>query len=293
VNPAFVIGAIGVIAAATVVALVLYISKAHRQRRATTQLSVALVIAFYIASVIQSYTSVYYRAPAWLVALTVVFWGAVAALFVLIGRDVHWRPTAVAALVGLMFATGAVFFAFGMATDLGGEAFFPYTMRARQIAEAKGFQALLPSGQQLQLDSLPIDALPSPENGFYAVYKGFTLEERKATGPMTTGDLNTLAARGPSGMMGVVVQQGAQVTTATVGGFPAAAISYEFVSSVNVPGAPPRETGAIVKVRIGDVEALLFSTSGMKEKLNGGWTPYKGLSVEELMKIAETLKPAK
>ncbi|MDP1809238.1 MAG: hypothetical protein Q8L35_06860 [Actinomycetota bacterium] len=288
--------AIGALAFAGAAALIKLIGKnSVRGRARTTWLCAAFALAAIVAIGMWAYASIYYVKPVgWIVALAAAGI-TVATLFALIGMDVRWRPNRLLALVGLFIAAGIAFSAFSMMMSgiigLNVEGIFPYTTRARQIAEAKGFTALMPKRQKLQTDSLPIDALPAPDQGVSFVYEGFNLQERKAKKSMTEADLKKLVAPGASPTQEVKVTSDAKVTSHTVQGKPAVAVEDQVIRSGGPGATPKKDTYTVLVLELDGVDVRLSASSGEKLSSDGTWVPFRALTVEQLVKIAETLAP--
>ncbi|HEX9093671.1 MAG TPA: hypothetical protein VF902_06780 [Coriobacteriia bacterium] len=286
-----VFGVIGLVALAGAVALAIFIGKGSKRG---TALGVLMAVLFAVsvagAIVVQAVASIFYVMPvAWMVALA----GAVVValgLFAVNGAAVRWEPVRLVALVGLAVASAVVFGMVAMYT--GPVSLFPIDTRARQIAEASGFVVLLPSGQSFDNGSLPVDVLSGMEErfaedkGVWLAYKGFQLEERKVGSGLAQG---TLAARLRAGLPRDA--KDAKVTTVTVLGQPGMAADYTMVPTGPFVAEGKTDTGAMVLFETDGVDVRLSSTSGERES-NGQWVPFDALTVEELVRIAETLKPS-
>jgi hypothetical protein len=164
----------------------------------TTLLSVLFVVAVMLTGFAVGYASIFYVKPPLAIAGVVLGGALVIGLFVLIGRDVKWKPVAVACLIGLLVLGNVMFglIATG-ASSPGGSVLQPlYRTRANQIAEKAGFVALFPAQLSMITDSLPVDALPRGEKGVYMAYDGLEIQERPASGRGTIEDLRRVVASG-------------------------------------------------------------------------------------------------
>lgn len=283
------IGAIALVALAGAVALVRFIAKGTMGGATRgVVLAVAFVLAVLVTDALASYTSVYYVKPLGWVLAVAACGAVVIALFVTLGRGLRWEPLRVLALVGLGLVSMVLFGALAMGLSGLVKPPLPYTTRARQIAEANGFGVLMPPGEQLQTDSLPIDPLPAPDAGVSLVYERFTLEERK---------VGTGSAKGPleERLRAALTEKATEttVTTATVLGVPAVYAEYRIAPPEGAQGgayAPKfqRETKLIFE--LGGVEVRLRSFSFERES-GGEFVPFPSLTTSELAAIAKTLKP--
>lgn len=285
---ALVIGGITLVALAGAVALARFIAKSSTWGAGRgALLAAAYVLAVLVTAAVGSYTSIYYVKPVGLILAVAASAAVLIALFVTLGRGLRWEPLRVVALVGLAFVS-MVFFGISV-MGLSGlvEPPFPYTTRARQIAEANGFSVLMPRDQELQTDSLPIDPLPAPDKGVWLAYETFELEERKAGVGSAKGPLE---ARLREAITDTATE--VSVKTATVGGTPAVVAEYRIPPPEGVSGsefAPKfqRETKLIFE-RDG-VEVRLRSSAGERER-DGEFVPFPSLTTAELVAIAETLE---
>lgn len=291
-RPIIVVTTIGLLGLLAAVALIAFIGTgAQEGRRGRARgFAAGFVLALFALLLVGSYASLYWIMPVGVMVLVGVVALATLALLFLTGKEVIKRPSRLVGLAVLVPATLAMFFAVGMMTNVGGEAVLPFKVRAQQIARANGFVVLMPSGQKLQLDSRPIDPLPQPDKGVFLAYEGFILEERKAEGPATEEGLTRTVRLAAALTPGKSAPEDAKVTTLTVQGAPAVALSYSYVPPESPVGAPTTETGTALAVVLGDVEVKLSSSGGLKES-GGKWVPFSPLSVQELAKVAETLEP--
>jgi hypothetical protein len=285
-----VIGGIALAALAGAVALVRVIAKGTTGGATRgVVLAAAFVLAVLVTVALASYVSVYYVKPlGWALAVAACV-AVLIALFVTIGRGLRWEPLRVLALVGLALLSTVLLGAFAMALSGVVKPPLPYTTRARQIAEANGFGLLMPPGEQLQTDSLPIDPLPAPDAGVSLVYERFTLEERKVGSGSAKGALEDR-------LRAALTERATEVTvtTTTVMGAPAVLAEYRVAPPEGAQGAAyapefQRETKLIVE--LGDVEVRLRSFSTERES-GGEFVPFPSLTTAELAAIAETLEPS-
>lgn len=273
-------------------ALVYFVAGGSARGRArTTWLGAAFAVAVLIAFAVFNFAQVNYVWPiGWIIALV----AAViipAALFIRVAMDVRWRPVRVLALVGIAILAAVAFAALGMSGVGSGLVQPLYKARAAQIAEANGFTALMPSGEELPTDSLPVDTLPAPDAGLSLNYGDYWIQERKALASMTAADLTALVAPGVSPMAGgPVVPQGTTTSTHTVQGRPAVGVEY----SVSPKGGPPEGskqfTNVVLVTELNGVEVRIASESGVRES-GGTWVPFSNASIEDLVRIAESLEP--
>jgi hypothetical protein len=261
-----------------------------RSKGRTTLLSTAFVVAIAIGASIWSLASVYYATPASWIAAIGLSGLAVVILFGLVGADVGWRPLVAVALVGLSVVTFVLVLALGLNGVLPGSQ--PSTqlldVRAAQIAQADGFTVLIPASQSFQTDGLPVDALPAPDKGVSLSYERFTIEERKAGTGQATGSLeDRLAAAFPGR------PSKTNVTTPTVQGQPAVTAEFDFLPETGADfSRPTTEHGALVIFVSGRVEVRLMSRSGVRQN-NGRSVRFSNLTAQELLGIAETLRPVR
>ena len=288
-----IIAGVALLAVAAAIALVMYIAKGSvRDRKQTAWLCVGLLVAAFVGIAALNFTAVNYTIPpAWIVALVIVGL-TVLGLFVRIGMDVRWRPLRVLALVGVVILASIVFAAVGM-SGIGSQWIQPlYRNRVAQIAEANGFTALLPAGQEMPTDSLPVDALPAPDAGLGVSYEDFWLQERKSEKAMTEADLEKLVAPGakPMGPESPPIPDSAKVTTTTVQGRQAVAVEYELTPEGAEVGKTKADVIVVLVFELDGVDVRMESQSGVRES-SGDWVPFSNLTVDGLAKIAETFEP--
>jgi hypothetical protein len=284
--------AISVVAAIVVVTAVAFLIRfiarsSTRPGHRTMWLAIGLIGAVFVATIVSSYASIYYRIPpGWIVA-AVVAWAGVVTLMVLIAIDVRWRPTRLLAIAGLFVAAMVGFALLGMSVPSAGS-IFPFETAAKQIGEANGFVVLLPSGQEMNLGSKPIAPL-DPDKGLWVDYEGFSLEERKASG----ADLAGLVAPGSVPTAGAwPIPTDATTSSPMVGDATAYAVEYtvpEKEGAAPVAGAPGSRVSFLV-VEKGGVDIRLFSES-YEQLQDGKWVTHPNLSMDELAKIAESMQP--
>jgi hypothetical protein len=286
---ALVIGGIALAALAGAVALSWFIARgtAGGARRGAL-LCAAFMVAVLVTVALAAYVSVYYVKPVgWVVAVAASAAVAIA-LFVSLGRRVRWGAPRVLALVGLGLLSTVLLGMLAMALTGLVDPPLPYTTRARQIAQANGFAVLMPRGEELQTDSLPVDSLPPPDAGVSLAYEDFMLEERKVGSGAATGPLEER-------LRAAITEKATEVTMTetTVRGAPAVAAEYLIAPPEGAKGgafAPrfQRETKLIFE--LGDVEVRLRSFSTERES-EGDFVPVPGLTTTELAAVAEALRP--
>lgn len=284
-----VVGVIALVALAGAAALVRFVAKGMTGDSTRGMvLAAVFVLAVLVTDALASYLSVYYVKPlGWVLAVAACA-AVVIALFVTLGRGLRWEPLRVLALVGLGLVSMVLFGTLALALSGVVQPPLPYTTRARQIAEANGFGVLMPPGEQLQTDSLPIDPLPPPDAGVSLVYEHFTLEERKAGSGSAKGALED--------RLRAALTEGAteaKVTTTTVLGAPAVFAEYRIAPREGAQGAAyapkfQRETKLIFE--LGGVEVRLRSFS-FERLIGGEFVPFPSLTTSDLAAIARTLKP--
>ncbi|RJQ51635.1 MAG: hypothetical protein C4521_12120 [Actinobacteria bacterium] len=285
-----VITAIALAAFAGAVVLARFVAKgmAGAPRRGIL-LTTLFALAVFVADALASYLSVYYVKPiGWILAAAVSVAAAAAALFVTLGRGVRWKPPRVLALMGLGLVSTVLFGILAMALSGVVDPPLPYATRARQIAEANGFEVLMPPGERLQTESLPIEPLPAPDAGVSLAYEHFMLEERKAGSGSAKGAFDVRLRT-----MLTAEADEVEVTTATVLGAPALCAEYRAAPPEGAQGAAyapkfQRETVLIFELR--GVEVRLRSFSGERES-GGRFVPFRSLTTSELAAIAGTLRP--
>ncbi len=262
-------------------------SEGHGMRSAT--LSGALAISAFVMTGVFFLGSVNYRWPlAWIVALTacVLVTAGIAAL---LARTVGWklpRVLLVLAVIGIG-AMGAFVMVYsswgtGLVRDM-------HVTRAAQMGEAFGFTPLLPSEQEMVVDTLPVDKTPGVEGSISFAFSGFEMQERKAADALTEAELVEMLAPGatPMGEAFGPIPAGAQMTTLTVGAAPAAAVQFERGGG---GGGKAPETSTMMVAVIDGVDVRLWS-GGIETYENGEWGLRGAYTPAEFAEIAETLEP--
>ena len=267
-DPIIVVGAMGVVALAGLIALAWFAWRGaeHRGRG-------ALLIGGFAAAVLALFVAIdlvaiFGMEVVW-VALAVLLFAAVVALFFFAGREVKWVPTRVLSLVGLGLMCMVLTFAVGMA--LGGSI---APMKAQQIAKKQGFVVLLPAwvpatedveglinvppgGAPLGLEW--IDPNEPPDAGVWLGYSGLDIYQRKTGTGLSLAQLESK------------IPTDAVKTQVTVQGKPA--LLAEYVDKNENPNPT------------GQVRVLVFETGGVTVNM-------RGLTREQLLKVAESLKPS-
>ena len=283
-----IISAIALAALAGIVGLMRFIAKGMRGgAKRGIVLAAAFVAAIVITDAVASYTSIYYVKPPGLLLAVAACVAVVAVLFVTLGRGIQWKPAYVVALVGLGLVSMVLFAITAMALTGLVKPPFPYATRARQIADANGFEVLMPLGEQLQTDSLPIDPLPAPDAGVYLAYERFTLEERKAGSGSAKGPLKERLRKARTEKAAET-----KIAETTVLGVPALTAEYRITPPEGAHGPAyatkfQRETKLIFELDGVEVRLVSFST---ERERNGKFVPFPSLTTSQLLAIAKTLR---
>jgi len=252
-------------------------------------LGIVIAASLFVAQIVQ----IQYRPTAvWLIALGA---GLIAALvlFVRIGADVSWRGGRVAALVGMVLVVIVAFVFVAMAMPAG-DLFVPlFEDRAQQMAEAQGFDVLLAHDETMFTEYLPVDEVGSGD-GVQIMYERFTLVERAADGAYGEEELHAVLAPGtePLGPGSVRVEQDARYETTYVGEELALVVTYADRSTAEKGSLGIEDVRALAFAR-DDVLVIVYSHGWMEyEPADESYTPVDALSADELVRIAESLKPA-
>lgn len=268
-----------------------FVAKGGRSRTGLLCVLLGVVIAatLFVLQIVQ----IQYRPEAlWLVALAIGLIGAVT-LFILIGKDVGWKGARVGALAGMVVVVMAAFLFSAIAMPPGGFFVPLFEDRAQQMAEAQGFDVLLAPDEQMFTEYLPVTEVGSGD-GVQIQYERFTLVERVAERPATEGGLREALAPGTEllGPGSVRVEADAKYEAVSIDGQLALIAEYK-----------DRTTAEKSSFGIEDVRVLAFAPDGVLVIIySHGWmeyqpkddiyTPVDALSADELVKIAESLKPA-
>lgn len=276
---------------ALAVVLISLVGRGSEQRSRTTVLAAAYFVTAIVVTGVFGMALINYRIPiGWILAILACAAVLVALIFA-IGRDVDWVAGRMVALLGLFLVAS---FVFGAVMTAGvGNAMLQdlYVIRVKQIAEEAGFTPLMPTGEELPTDTLPVDELPGPDQGLVIEYNGFQVQERKAAARMTEDDLLALVAPGESFREDTVIPEETRMTTLTVDGAPAVAL--QFVgrppgATVKQPAAATEMVTILVTVVHG-VEVRLWS-GGMEKLVDGEWKLYGAFTPNELAEIAESME---
>lgn len=264
--------------------------------------AVMLVVAVGIAMLVWNISGIYYRMPpGWIVALASSVL-VVIALVVMVGKSVAWKGSKVAATLGLVFCTFAITVLALMFSPLGEMLTPVFEVRAQQIAEEAGFAVLLPDGYDLKLDYNPIDPLGGkPADGVLVRYEGFELQERAATGALSTAELNEIVGPGedPSDY-GAPIPTSAEYEDRDVNDRPAIGLEYQ-VGPTGAGGKPGGDAGKQGQVRIlvfeRDGVLVLIRSEGAMEYQGGSgenerYDYVEAMDLDELVTVAESLAPS-
>lgn len=253
-------------------------------------LSGALAISAFVMTGVFFLGSVNYRWPlAWIAALAacVLMTAGIAAL---LARAVGWklpRVFLVLAVIGAG-AMGAFVMVYsswgiGLVRDM-------HAVRAAQMGDAFGFTPLLPRDHEMVVDMLPVDKTPGVEGGISFAFSGFEMQERRAADGFTEAQLAEALAPGttPMGEAFGPIPAGAQVTTLTIDGVPAAAVQYERGGG----GGKAPETSTMMVAVIDGVDVRLWS-GGIETYEDGVWGLRPAYTPAEFAGILETLEPVR
>lgn len=289
-----VIGAIAAAAFTGIVLLIRFISSGDTR---TALWAVALVLATATAAVFAQIASIYYTMPiGWLVAIGVAML-VVVALVWRIGTDAEWKLPKVIALAAVMLLS-MVALTFVAIAAPAGELLTPlFETRASQIAEANGFEPLLPTEAELNTDAgLPVDDTADGE-GLTIGYTRFVLVERAAEGPLDHDELTERARPGtrPVGDIGPgsEIPEDAQYTELQLGARPALGVSYKAVTEENLDDVLGLDEVRLLLFERDGVQVVLYSQGSMEYQSDGSYTPRSPLSFDELVRIAESLEPVR
>lgn len=252
-------------------------------------LGVVIAATLFVAQIVQIQ---YAPTAVWSIALAAGLIAAVA-LFVRIGADVGWRGGRVTALAGMVFVVIVAFVFVAMAMPTG-DLFVPlFEDRAQQMAEAQGFEVLLAPDEQLFTEYLPVTEITSADGGVQIQYERFTLVQRAVDGAPGEEELQAVLAPGtePLGPGSVRVEQDARYETAFVDGELALIATYKDRSSAEKGSLGIEDVRVLAFARDG-VLVIVFSHGWMEfEPADGSYTPVDALSADELVRIAESLRP--
>ena len=252
-------------------------------------LLVVIVVAVSFAAQI---VSIYYRPPiGWLIALALAAVGAVA-LFIRIGRDVQWRGSRVAAVVGMLVVADITLVLAMIALPFGSMLVPLFEASAQQMAEADGFDILLAPDETMFTEYKPITKLDADAGGGVQVqYEHFTLLERKADGPLDHTALGRVLASGVDPLVtgGPRITDDAAYTETTVDGRPALGVEYADRNAVEKQGMAHESVRVLAFERDG-VEVRIFSHGWQRfDPDTGAYTQVDALSFDELLRIAASL----
>ncbi|MRR12819.1 hypothetical protein EG835_10240 [bacterium] len=182
-----------------------------------------------------------------------------------------------------------------IAVPLGG-LFMPlFEARAQQIAEANGFDALLPTDVEMNLDAgLPVDETERGD-GLAIGYDRFTLAQRAATGALGYEYLEARVEPGqyPVGDIGPgsAIPQDAEYLELEVDAAPAIGVSYRAVTEEKADDLTGTDSVNVLIFERDGVEVVLYSQGFMEYQSDGSYQPRDPLPFDELIEIAETLAP--
>jgi hypothetical protein len=197
----------------------------------------------------------------------------------------------------LLLAT--VFVAAAAATLLAGM-FSPLGMptglietRAAQIAEANGFVALLPEGERMVSDYMPVDAIDETDVVLTVEYEDFMLHERKAATPMDEDDLRALLSSGSRPVGWAEVPRDAEIEVLDVNGRPALGATFLWTPAEGeFKGLPGDSRVSVLVLEVDGVDVRMESVG--HQVYTGANEQYEyrpALALEELAAIAGRLAP--
>lgn len=289
--------AVGAIAAAALTGIVLLIRFISSGDARTALWAVALVLATAIAAVFAQLASIYYTMPiGWLVAIGVAML-VVVALVWRIGTDAEWKLPKVIALAAVMLLSMVALTFVAIAAPTGKLLTPLFETRASQIAEANGFELLLPAGAEMNTDEgLPVDETADGE-GVTLGYSRFVLVERAAEGLL---DHDELAERARPGMRpvgdigpGSEIPEDVEYTELRLDSRPALGVSYKAVTEENLDDALGLDDVRLLLLERDGVQIVLYSQGSMEYQSDESYAPRPPLAFEELMRIAESLEPVR
>jgi len=261
-------------------ALVLAIGKGTGDARPRVRaLAAAVAVLTALNIVITNFSSIYYTRPLWLTALLVMGWVGLFALIILLTRTIRPYRGKVFLLGSLLLATlicaGIVLIVWPFGTPTG-----LFLTRAEQIADASGFTAIVPAGEDLDvIAGLPVDSLPAPEEGLSMNYERFVLQERKADAPMSEADLLAIVAPGETPLGGATVPDDAEISVVSVNGRTAVAATFDPAPEASSKPGFAGEPVVILVLEMDGVDVRLESAFG------------EAMTIDELVQTAETLAP--
>ncbi len=260
-----IVGVIGVVALVGGVVLASFVVRGIERRGKAAAMVGGFAFALIAALVDLVLLAVYGTGPVLIAGMAVALL-AVALLFLLVGREGKWRWTRMLALFGVAVMCMLLTFVGGMV--LGDRI---ASARAAQIAQAQGFEVLLPGWLPAMHDvegliNVPpgnatisltwVEEVSEPDAGVWLGHNGLDVCERK-TG--TGLSLTQLESKLPTD---------ATRTQITIRGQPALLVEYKDEQASILPS--------------GEVRALFSETGGVTVNMTG-------LSKEQLIKVAESL----
>lgn len=286
------VGIMVLVALAGIVLLVRFIAAGDRRLMLWTAL-LALVTA--IAAFLGQLASIYYKMPwGWVVVLGAALL-VMTSLVWLVGTSVEWKARRVAAIVGLMLLSLVTLTFVMIAVPFGALLTPLFDARAQQMAEASGFDILLPADLDMNTDEgLPVGATNDGE-GVSLGYKRFILTERRADGAVGYAELEELMAPGerPVGDIGPGsrIPEGAEYTELQVEGSPALGVSYRAATEEKIDDLLGTDSVSILAFERDGVLVVLYSQGYMEYQPDETYTKREALSFDELTEIGESLQP--
>lgn len=288
----FAIGFIGLAALAGTVLLVRYIAAGDSRLMLWT---VLLALATALASLLGQLASIYYKLPwGWVVVIAAALL-VVTSLVWLVGTSGGWKTRRIVAIVALMLLS-TITLMFVMIAVPSGALMMPlFDARAQQIAEANGFDILLPADLDMDTDAgLPV-GVTSDGEGVSLGYKRFILVERKADGAIGYAELEALVAPGerPAGDVGPgsLIARDAEYTELEVEGRPAIGVSYQAATEEKADDLLGTDSVNILVFERDGVLVVLYSQGYMEYQPDETYTRREALSFDELTGVGESLEP--
>lgn len=279
----------------TIVGVVLLARAVRAGGGGRTGLWLALfAVAVLVMDLVASVAAVYYTVPP-------LWWVVIAAgalvtltLFVRIGADVGWRPARVLALVGFALGVVVAFTMLQLVTPVV-SGFLPLEARAQQIAEAGGFDALLPPDERMITEYLTVEAVDFDGPALSIAYEGFRLLERAVQEDPDAEALRAVLTSGAdSPALGLPrVPEDAAYTALEVNGVPAIGVSFEHRES-GYKSALGLADVSMLACALDGVEVVLFSIDELR--YTGPGEQYEQVparSVDDLARVAASLVPVR
>jgi len=261
-------------------------------RRRATWPVVGFALAVIVGLTAAMYAQAYYRVPALVLVGLIALWIAVLTLAVMTVRVIGRTGRTFLLLATVFVAAAAATLLAGMFSPLGMPTGLIET-RAAQIAEANGFVALLPEGERMVSDYMPVDAIDETDVVLTVEYEDFMLHERKAATPMDEDDLRALLSSGSRPVGWAEVPRDAEIEVLDVNGRPALGATFLWTPAEGeFKGLPGDSRVSVLVLEVDGVDVRMESVG--HQVYTGANEQYEyrpALALEELAAIAGRLAP--